>query len=759
MKQTTRSFITLFGNANDDNAQISSIEIPLIQRDYAQGRQGEGVERIRKDFLDALYGAVMPGGEAISLDFVYGDVVDQTLYPLDGQQRLTTLFLLHWYLCWRAEASLATQAWRKFSYATRASARQFCEALASHQPPSGEIGLRGWIVDQAWYFHGWQHDASISAMLVMLEALEQRFAMVSVADHHAAWQRLNDPLNPAISFHLLPIKANKLTHDLYIKMNSRGKPLTAFENFKAHFEAVLKAAHPQKVEYFALSVDTRWADILWSYRDFDHLIDDEFMRYFRFICDLCSWHEGSQSDDKISIDTLAEKLFGPGNPNAKQHLEFLFNAFDVWEALDIRGEFSTLFTTESGQSTSALLLFNPLRQETGLGRIDLFGGCCRYYGKSEWSQSHSLLLYAVLLHRIHATQDFPYQLRVVRNLIESSGGGEMRIQNMPNLLEDVRHIVVDNNLEGVATFNQKQLVNESDKAALLASHPSLRGTLYQLEDHRLLRGSLTVFHLDPTLSPDVFSQRAQAYHTLFDTRDCWPELTGALLALGDYSRKTGRWGGYKFYDLGSSDNDTAWRELLMGRTDPNLTLPLTNLLDQVAENHHDLTILKTIQKDFIDQCLLSEHLDWRYYLVKYPTMRDGSSGRYAVNASGYGICMLDYTVMRSNYRDPYLSLLSSAGGLGTADQFVWFSGYETEPRRMYLYNSTVTIESVGNGWQLADIPIDPAKRARFDEIFSRHGVNSDYLCAVPQKDGRDIVDRIDLGAALVRELREACSQN
>lgn len=77
---------------------------------------------------------------------------------------------------------------------------------------------------------------------------------------------------------------------------------------------------------------------------------------------------------------------------------------------------------------------------------------------------------------------------------------------------------------------------------------------------------------------------------------------------------------------------------------------------------------------------------------------------------------------------------------------------------MYLHSSAVTIESVGNGWQLADVPSDPSQRARFDEICSRHGVNADYICAVPQKDGRDIVDRIDLGAALVRELGEVCSQ-
>jgi hypothetical protein len=59
------------------------------------------------------------------------------------------------------------------------------------------------IVDQPWYFHGWQHDSSIRAMLVML-----------------------------------PVVKNKRSDNIYIKMSFRGKSLTLFENFKAHFETL-----------------------------------------------------------------------------------------------------------------------------------------------------------------------------------------------------------------------------------------------------------------------------------------------------------------------------------------------------------------------------------------------------------------------------------------------------------------------------------------------------------------------------------------
>ena len=76
--------------------QLKKIAIPIIQRDYAQGRKEPKVTRIRNLFLKSLHQAIIE--QPITLDFVYGDIdEDGIMTPLDGQQRLTALFLLHWY--------------------------------------------------------------------------------------------------------------------------------------------------------------------------------------------------------------------------------------------------------------------------------------------------------------------------------------------------------------------------------------------------------------------------------------------------------------------------------------------------------------------------------------------------------------------------------------------------------------------------------------------------------------------------------------
>ena len=76
------------------------IQIPMIQRDFAQGRSSEST--VRELFLMALDEALRKPVDdptlPLNLDFIYGSVEGQKetrFLPLDGQQRLTTLFLLH----------------------------------------------------------------------------------------------------------------------------------------------------------------------------------------------------------------------------------------------------------------------------------------------------------------------------------------------------------------------------------------------------------------------------------------------------------------------------------------------------------------------------------------------------------------------------------------------------------------------------------------------------------------------------------------
>ncbi len=749
------SFIGLFEREAGGPPLVARVEVPLIQRDYAQGRDEPRVRVIRDNFLDVLHASIA-GGEPVGLDFVYGEVRDGTLEPLDGQQRLTTLFLLHWYVAARTGRIPSDHGWTRFSYATRPSARLFCERLVNFPIAESSITPSSLITDQAWYLHVWAHDPTIESMLLMLDAIHQRFGSLDLED---AWNRLADPVTPAVSFHLLPITDMGSTEDLYIKMNSRGRPLTEFENFKARFEKVLDGSG--RASEFGHRVDGEWADVFWPLRGTDDIVDDEFLRYFEFIIELCEWRRDDATARSQALIRRAQRAFEPGRADASENLEFLFQAFDVWVGVDTRAFFDGLLaSSRSGISTDGkVVLFGA----SGPAHLNMFEACCRDLDTLRFGNPRKLVLYAVLLHLIHGTEDFPRRLRAVRNLVEASVN-EIRFDRMPRLVADVGRIVIDGNLDEVQAFNQIQLADEVEKRGFLADHPDQEPFLFGLEDHEILRGSLMAFDLDA----ESLQHRARAFEDLFSGRAELQSITGALLAMGEYHRTLGT----TTYRFGSPAHASQWRELLTGTARANLSRlrsTLGQLLDAVGLSAAPLaTTLSRIQQDWLHERDAAGHRDWRYYLVKYPEMREGRSGIYAAPADlGFSLCMLDRQQLNSYYRDPFLLSIARRckagtrvkGGVDGSNVDPWFTGYPAVPRWLHLKNSNVQIRCIDTGF-LVKPPDEPALLATFEAVCAEHHVALDATgTGVLEVDGTyvdgsrtDAEDRIEVGTTFLQAL-------
>ncbi len=314
-----------------------SVEIPIIQRDYAQGRSSE--YEVRASFLEALNQYLIKKLPNRDLDFVYGSLTKDgesfRFVPLDGQQRLTTLFLLHWYLAQISNqadvlrAVLYKNEKSLFRYETRASSSEFCDALIGNNidmsnllkvRADGKASLSKTIQDQGWFHLSWMNDPTIQSMLTMLDSINDMFS-----GHPEFFDRLIDIENPIITFLFLDLKEFNLSDDLYIKMNARGKPLTDFENFKAKFEQRIKSFKNELLgyelnlgvkknvdgyEYFVHKIDTDWADLFWHYRNqsnSDETFDNELMNFIRLII---ANHCLLGSNDQSIRDERIKKLFG-----------------------------------------------------------------------------------------------------------------------------------------------------------------------------------------------------------------------------------------------------------------------------------------------------------------------------------------------------------------------------------------------------------------------------------------------------------------
>ncbi|MCY3581330.1 MAG: DUF262 domain-containing protein, partial [Chloroflexi bacterium] len=674
-----------------------------------------------------------------------------------------------WYLACRADRLEQEHGWKHFEYATRPSARRFCERLVESKPPLNRK-LREWFEDQYWFLHTWQHDPTIQSMLTMIEAIHKQFIDT---DCDAAWRRLVESEPPVISFHVLPIKEMELSEDLYIKMNSRGKPLTDFENFKARFEQLLEHSHPpQKVKDFAHKVDVAWVDLLWPFKGSDNTVDNEFLRYFEFVSDICEWSDGQHPvggdirNLAKRVYAKAEHVYGPENERAEAHLDFLVRSFDTWVRVDVPTVFSELLTRTPApvdtDNTHKLVLFGRWNSE------NLFRECCR--DRDRESRSLPLLLYAFLLNLLEATNEFPRRLRMLRNLIEASSN-QIRAQNMPALIDDVRSLIVNGNLSKVSNFNGLQVGNEQRKFEFLSKNPTLEGALFRLEDHDLLRGSLAAFE---PLDASVFERRARAFHELFDDANLLLDFTGALLAAGDYSRvKHGK------SMLGSGSNMRQWREeIFTGYSRERLVSlatvrpALVHILDIVAEQKGDVqAALRSFTKAWLEDKeaeKAANGLDWRWYFVRYEEMRKGHSGIYAheTRSLGYSVCMLEKRMMHSYYRDPYLSAIRQESGVSDSNVQgekwqewgggPWFTGHESKERWMELKASRTAMRCVQSGIQLRK-PDGESCRKTFLRVCNAHGVDSDDLkLKIPQTtvDGHqlDTEDRVRLGGALLRDL-------
>nr|WP_025829034.1 DUF262 domain-containing protein [Acetobacter persici] len=195
---TTLTFMDLF-------ARKDLVQIPVLQRDYAQGRETES--SVRDEFLTSLRDSLCADDaeHPLDLDFIYGNTeeTDSPVFSvLDGQQRLTTLFLLHWYLALR-EGKL--ESFRKiflennkskFTYKTRVSATEFFDALVREDAillPEAQEKLSESIKNRQWFFSLWLHDPTVKGCLIMLDAMHAKFSggpqgfmsVCSAQNHHA----------------------------------------------------------------------------------------------------------------------------------------------------------------------------------------------------------------------------------------------------------------------------------------------------------------------------------------------------------------------------------------------------------------------------------------------------------------------------------------------------------------------------------------------------------------------------------------------
>ena len=247
------------------------IVVPKIQRDYVQGRDNDTVRKNRKEFVKELIDSLAEN-KPMSLNFVYGTIQNSNEFiPIDGQQRLTTLFLLHLYvLAKKGDIDAIGKLQKQFSYQTRYTTNRFFEELAKDLPNLSKLDdFAQAIRASGWYVTPWDNDPNILSCIVMLGLIHENYKQTINGNDEKSKQiaELLIADNCPITFMWLQLPSSfGSDNQLYIRMNSRGKQLTDFENFKAElYEKVLKGDKCEKEKEFKSKIDGDWYSMLWKY--------------------------------------------------------------------------------------------------------------------------------------------------------------------------------------------------------------------------------------------------------------------------------------------------------------------------------------------------------------------------------------------------------------------------------------------------------------------------------------------------------------
>ena len=709
-----------------------SVVIPQLQRDYAQGR--DEAKELRERFLSQIL-RVLRGEGRLNLDFVYG--YDKALspnhhpifYPLDGQQRLTTLWLLHWYLL-PSESVAEEREWLlRFSYRTRSSSTRFCQLLVEHAVVDDSRLDVAAIKDQPWYRQSYNADATIAAMLGTLRTIKE---LVAPEERVALWKRLCH--QRALTFDVIDIKGEefRLTDELYIKMNARGKQLTSFECYKADLTRALRKIGEQDVpcsykgkplsyaDYFAFKVDNEWLDLFY-HGEIDGL-DERMYGFIQNIAKLCFFLDPENAKKNVDAFTYWDSV----NVFSRRDNAYrLISILDLFERIQAKQPLRDFFAT-----LTPSIRFSEEGRKEDPAPVDLFRESC------DKNASVNLVLLLALSHYmekyqlVEATEELQDYLRVVRNLLwEERQLDEMRYRSNVRInslltywgwIEPLasREQVLDAIKNSGEVFLKKKEKEKKEgklhqRVDFILKYPELKPLIGELEDHPLLAGQLGIFDLDQDTND--FKRQAEAFKLIFDPAFCARGdadklIIRALVASG-YPGVQGKnvWGGYR--DTWFFGGNGRWSTVLSIKEydQPEQRIAIRQLLSQFAGGTGDT---KERLQRIIDAYLESEDAKrrgWRYYFVKYPEFYSGDTNFFAWDnreetADAYVDSLKSFSSnpLIGYHANAYVQVVwRLVGGGDTHCRPEWVQG--AKDSRLHLVRSGIYIGYTPEGWRI-DLP-------------------------------------------------------
>lgn len=454
--------------------------IPEIQRDYVWGNN----EIVLRRFLNNIFNN---NKKELDIGFFYEYKVYQNkeIYALiDGQQRITTLVLLYWYL------GVDGNCIRNFKFKVRENCNNFLENLLKVKIDDikkiNVESISEKIKNCIWYLSIWDNDPTVKSMLKALDIIENEFNKITKED-------IKSNIEKNIIFTCLTNDDRNVEKE-YISLNARGRELEKYEELKAILVEDMKDRNKWLEKW-----EKNWQDILWECKGVEADDTDNMWNAVLY------W---ARDIFVIENNICKPNLEKENNKNKKGEIDFDFELISIKDEykndllkiinknkdsfqkkcqFDDENKVIDIYTIIAGGKKDSYKLGN--------GQRALFYGLL-YLVKSKYNIKNVESINSIGDLTINENDEILEKIRVFRNLIQNSYIDSSNLKNAVESLKLLAEKTIDNNFnellknKKIKGIDLEQRYEEALKLDIFKQYPKHKDIILKIENDTLFNGKI-----------------------------------------------------------------------------------------------------------------------------------------------------------------------------------------------------------------------------------------------------------------------------
>lgn len=440
--------------------------IPEIQRDYVWGNN----ELVIKRFINNIKNM----NDELDIGFFYSYKIYGNCNALvDGQQRITTLILLSWYV------GVDNEILKNFKFKVRENSNNFLEELLNQKSEKiFEIDVEKFsdkIKNSIWYKRIWDNDPTVKSILNALDIIDKELKNNEKED-------MKNKINNIKFSCIEPEGDNRNLEKEYILLNSRGVKLTNSEQLKA-----ILTEDIENKDTWLEKWEKKWQDILWECKgDEIYNTDKIWDAVLYWVRDIYVIENNiyKNSDKEINYNF---DLIGIEKENREKLLKILDWIIPVLKIINYNLDIQKKCQFEK---SSIINIKDKIQGKVEEGKEYSIGNS----GKALFYSILYLIKNEYNIKSIDNIENENIQLdnnrldkiRIFRNLIQNSN---INASNLHNAMNSLKNFNI-NKLGELEGLNKEQQEEEVLKLKIFEKHEEYKDLIIKIENDDLFRGKI-----------------------------------------------------------------------------------------------------------------------------------------------------------------------------------------------------------------------------------------------------------------------------